>query len=93
MFRNSNHKLILKIGVPIMLLRNSDPSGGLCNGTRLIASDLGKNILGATVVTGSKAGQRIVIPRMNLIPSDAGLPFKFQRRQFPVSLCFVMTIK
>lgn len=29
---------------------------------------------------------------MNLIPSDPGFPFKFQRRQFPLSLCFAMTI-
>ncbi|KAJ9551086.1 hypothetical protein OSB04_015131 [Centaurea solstitialis] len=32
------------------------------------------------------------IPRMSLTPTDKRIPFKFQRRQFPVSLCFVMTI-
>ena len=30
-----NHKLVLKIGVPVMLLRNIDQKNGLCNGTRL----------------------------------------------------------
>ncbi|KAI3798192.1 hypothetical protein L1987_33461 [Smallanthus sonchifolius] len=34
------HKLRLKIGCPIILLRNIDPSHGLCNGTRLICKDL-----------------------------------------------------
>jgi ATP-dependent DNA helicase PIF1 len=29
---------------------------------------------------------------MNLIPSDPGLPFKFERRQFPLVPCFAMTI-
>jgi len=29
---------------------------------------------------------------MNLTPSESGMPFKFQRRQFPISLCFAMTI-
>ena len=29
---------------------------------------------------------------MNLIPSDPGLPFKFRRKQFPLTLCFAMTI-
>ncbi|GAA0144068.1 hypothetical protein LIER_04603 [Lithospermum erythrorhizon] len=30
------HKLTLKKGAPIMLLRNIDPKSGLCNGTRLL---------------------------------------------------------
>lgn len=30
-----SHKLNLKVGVPIMLLRNVDQVAGLCNGTRL----------------------------------------------------------
>ena len=29
---------------------------------------------------------------MNLTPSKSGLPFKFHRRQFPISLCFATTI-
>ncbi|KAL4567356.1 hypothetical protein LXL04_022939 [Taraxacum kok-saghyz] len=29
------HKLVLKVGVPVMLLRNIDQKCGLCNGTRL----------------------------------------------------------
>ncbi|XP_025703768.2 uncharacterized protein [Arachis hypogaea] len=87
-----NHSLKLKKGVPIILLRNIDPTGGLCNGTRLIVRDLGTNVIGAEIVSGSHIGDKVFIPRMNLIPSDAGIPFKFQRRQFPINLCFAMTI-
>nr|GEY64748.1 DNA helicase [Tanacetum cinerariifolium] len=34
------YRLELKIGTPIMLLRNIDIAGGLCNGTRLIVTQL-----------------------------------------------------
>jgi ATP-dependent DNA helicase PIF1 len=37
----ANHKLELKVGVPILLLRNLNQSIGLCNGTRLIVKRLG----------------------------------------------------
>jgi len=37
----ANHKLELKVGVPIFLLRNLNQSIGLCNGTRLIINKLG----------------------------------------------------
>ncbi|XP_016185911.2 ATP-dependent DNA helicase PIF1-like [Arachis ipaensis] len=91
-----NHKLTLKPGVAIMLLRNIDQTSGLCNGTRLIVNELGNNVIGATVragiVTGRNIRDKVYIPRMNLIPSDSGLPFKFQRRQFSLTVCFVMTI-
>jgi ATP-dependent DNA helicase PIF1 len=87
-----NHRLILKTGVPIMLLRNIDQASGLCNGTRLQVNQLGKNIITATVITGKSIGQKVLIPRMDLVPSDSGFPFKFSRRQFPISLCFAMTI-
>jgi hypothetical protein len=87
-----NHRLTLKVGVPIMLLRNIDQASGLCNGTRLQVNHLGKNIITATVITGKSLGQKVLIPRMDLVPSDSGFPFKFSRRQFPISLCFAMTI-
>ncbi|KEH40680.1 PIF1-like helicase [Medicago truncatula] len=36
-----NHKLRLKVGVPVMLLRNIDTRYGLCNGTRLVITRMG----------------------------------------------------
>ena len=42
--------------------------------------------------TKNSCSARVFIPRMNLIPSDPGLPFKFRRMQFPLTLCFAMTI-
>lgn len=32
------------------------------------------------------------IPRMTLTPSDTRIPFKFQRRQFSITVSFAMTI-
>ncbi|XP_057453106.1 uncharacterized protein LOC130744967 [Lotus japonicus] len=87
-----NHKLSLKVGVPIMLLRNIDQAGGLCNGTRMIVKDMGKNVIVANVVSGKQLGEKVLISRMDLVPTDSGLPFKFVRRQFPIALCFAMTI-
>ncbi|XP_016178806.1 uncharacterized protein LOC107621286 [Arachis ipaensis] len=87
-----NHSLKLKIGVPIILLRNIDPAGGLCNGTRPVVRDLGRNVIGADIVSGSNVGDKVFITRMNMIPSDTVIPFKFQRHQFPISLSFAMTI-
>jgi ATP-dependent DNA helicase PIF1 len=87
-----NHRLTLKVGVPVMLLRNIDQAGGLCNGTRLQVRHLGKNIIKASIITGKHAGEIVFLPRMDLVPSDSGLPFKFSRRQFPICLCFAMSI-
>ena len=55
-------------------------------------NELGKNVIGAIVITGKNIGHKILIPKMDLTPFDSGLPFKLQRRQFLVSLCFAMTI-
>ncbi|CAH9120016.1 unnamed protein product, partial [Cuscuta epithymum] len=78
-----NHELTLKVGTPVMLLRNIDHSMGLCNGTRLILTRLGDHILEGTILAGVSAGKKVLIPRLSLTPSDSSLPFKFQRRQFP----------
>nr|XP_043633373.1 ATP-dependent DNA helicase PIF1-like [Erigeron canadensis] len=87
-----NHKLVLKEGVPVMLLRNIDHRNGLCNGTRLRVTRLGKHVIEAEVISGNNIGYKTYIPRMKLIPSDQRIPFKFHRRQFPLVVSFAMTI-
>ncbi|KAL3025163.1 hypothetical protein AAZX31_04G165700 [Glycine max] len=87
-----NHKLRIKIGTPIILLRNLDQEDGLCNGTRLIVTKLGTNVVEAEVITGPNVGHRTYIPRMNMCPSDSPWPFKLIRRQFPFIISFAMTI-
>ena len=86
------HKLILKVGVPIILLRNLNPIEGLCNGTRLIIKGFQQHVIDAEILTGSHLGKRVFIPRIRIAPSDADLPFQLVRRQFPVRLAFAMTI-
>ncbi|KAJ8871979.1 hypothetical protein PR048_028319 [Dryococelus australis] len=52
----SYHKLELKIGVPVLLLRNLD-APRLCNGTRLRITELGGSIVIATILTGAAKGK------------------------------------
>ncbi|GFT93444.1 ATP-dependent DNA helicase [Trichonephila clavipes] len=83
------HVLTLKIGVPIILLRNINPPR-LCNGTRLSVKKMMNNVIEATILTGKFKGEDVLLPRIPMIPTD--MPFEFKRLQFPVRLAFAMTI-
>jgi ATP-dependent DNA helicase PIF1 len=74
---------------------------GLCNGTRLLVTELGQRVLCCIVLTGDKVGTEVFIPkvgtevfipRIDLNTTDVKWPFTLQRRQFPVRVCYAMTI-
>jgi hypothetical protein len=60
------HETELKVGAPIMLMRNLDPGNGLCNGTRLLVMALGSRVIKAKVITGDARNQIVLIPRIAL---------------------------
>ena len=86
-----SHLLLLKVSAPIIILRSLDPPK-VTNGTRCVITKLSANTIEAKISHGRYTGHDIIIPRIPLIPSNSTLPFEFRRLQFPVALCFAMTI-
>ncbi|XP_029652294.1 uncharacterized protein LOC115225476 [Octopus sinensis] len=83
--------LTLKVGSPVMLIRNLNPPT-LCNGTCLVITKLLSNVIEATIMTVSGNGQDIFIPRIPLVPLAADLLFTFHRVQFLIRLSYTMSI-
>ena len=89
------HKIKLKPGVPVMLIRNLDPSNGLCNGTRLIFDHVSPNQRVMYCKIKDEVSGRfklVAIPRIRLRPKEKEYPFEWSRLQFPVTLAFATTI-
>nr|GEW79514.1 DNA helicase [Tanacetum cinerariifolium] len=74
------HELNLKIGTPIMLLRNINIVGGLCNITRMIIRQLLPKVIEAQMITKTRISQKTYIPRIPLTMNDPKLPFIFKRK-------------
>jgi hypothetical protein len=85
-------KLALKVGCPIMVLRNLHPADGLCNGSRGILTRISPRVLEIRLIGGEHNGKKAFIPRITIIPSTEQIAFEMKRRQFPVRLAFSMTI-
>jgi ATP-dependent DNA helicase PIF1 len=85
--------LRLKVGMPVMLLRNLDPSGGLANGTRLTITKLQPYLIHAKILTGANVGEEVLLPRISIRTDEQeSLSVHFSRRQYPLKPAFAMTI-
>ncbi|XP_074099927.1 ATP-dependent DNA helicase pif1-like [Cotesia typhae] len=85
------YELRLRQYAIVMLIRNLSLSEGLCNGTRLMITQLGTNVLRCKILTGDRTGDVVFINRITLYCENV-YPFTFKRRQFPIKLAFCMTI-
>ena len=84
------HRLDIKIGMPLILLRNM--ADGLMNGTRMILQEAKPYVLRCMVINGRQAGEIVYLPRFLFKHEGADQPLRWQRRQFPVRPCWAMTI-
>ena len=85
-------KLQLEIGCPLMTLCNLDAANEVCNGSRGILTYCRNRVLEVQLLTGEHAGSKVFIPHIGNQPTEDQVAFKFTRKQFPVQLCFAMTI-
>ncbi|UYV69632.1 hypothetical protein LAZ67_7000051 [Cordylochernes scorpioides] len=86
------HKLNIKVGAIVILLKNVNTKRGLCNGTRMIVTELKTNLIYCEVLSGPAKNEIVYIPRIDCSSGESDYPFKMIRRQFPIRISFAMTI-
>ena len=64
----------------------------LYNVTRIILTHIGERVLKAEIIIGSHVGEEVLIPKVVPLHDETKLPFTLRRRQFPIRLCYAMTI-
>ena len=83
------HTLRLKVGMPVMLLRNVNAAAGHCNGTRYLIKSISPYLLELQMHVSNTI---LTVPRFQFITDSDTFPFTLRRRQFPVRAAFAMTV-
>ena len=85
------HRLALKVGACIILIRNLSVKDGHCNGTRYIILHMTRHLIKARKLGGGPNSE-ILIPRIPMISKDTDFPVPFKRLQFPVLGAYYLTL-
>jgi hypothetical protein len=86
-------QLKLKVGMPVILLRNLNLSRGLSNGNRLLVRAVADHVICCRILTGSRVGDDVMIPKIDLKHrANHVYGVSFSRYRFPVSPAFALTI-
>ena len=88
------HHLTLKVGAPVMLLRNlqAGNSVSLRNRTRMVVIQMREKALEVEVAVKINKGLTVFLPRVPHFDKSGDYPFTVVRQQFPVRLAFSVTI-
>jgi ATP-dependent DNA helicase PIF1 len=81
-------RLKLKIGCPVIVLRNLHSAEGVCNRSQGVVTQISTRVVEVLLHNGTSC----LIPRVKLICSNTQLPFHLHRLQFPLVLSFAITI-
>lgn len=84
------HKLLLKPGACIILIKNLNVKMGHCNGSRYIIKNVTERIIFAQKLGGG-IDSEVLIPRIPMISKETDFPVPFKRIQFPVLGAYYLT--
>ena len=84
------YELRLKVGMPMMVIRNINKKRHICNGTRLIVDRVTGNLLYAR--NPASNNEQMILPRIELESDIDKVGILRKRRQFPVYPAFAFTL-
>lgn len=87
-----DHILELKVGSPVMVLRNIDPLNQVCNGTQGVVKRMMKYIIEIEYISYDGTKRTFLCHRMKLKSNEDQIPVSFYRLQYPICSSFAMTI-
>jgi hypothetical protein len=87
-----SYSLELKRDMIVMCTRNIAPELGLQNGIKLMIRNLYNFQIEAEILTGTKYGETVFIPRIPFKSQPTKHGLDFTRTQFPIKICYAMTI-
>ena len=83
------HILTLRVGQPVMLLRNLDVAAGLCNGKRLIVTELRDNLV---ICSRRDSPEPVLLCRHRFSTVENRDAVPFVRLQYPIKLAYACTV-